>query len=447
MTTTYPVWIFDESEIPDPFGYGQGAVDAIRAMRHPKSRLPGKAFDLPPFMERIVRAIYGPCDEHGNRIVKNAVILLPRGNRKTSLGAALALLHVIGPEAVPGGQVLCAAADRKQARIAFEEAAGIVRELKTKKVTLRDSYNRLTHENGALLEALASEAGTQHGRTPAFALLDELHAWPKRDLYDVMRTGLVKTPGSLCVVISTAGRGQENIAWDVYEYARKVARGEIDDPATLPILFETDADADWRDEDVWRKANPGLAHGFPDIGGLRQLAREAEGRPLEQSAFKQLHLNVWLDGAADPWIDMGIWDEGNTGPIDLDEREGERAWIGVDLGSTSDLTCVSLAFKDDDGGFTVYPFPFAPDGAVRRRQERGEAPYVAWRDADHLITTAGDVTDYDEVERLIRDLCSRFNIHEIAFDRWNANAMMSSLLADGLPVVEHGQGSPALAAP
>lgn len=100
-------------------------------------------------------------------------------------------------------------------------------------------------------------------------LADELHAWLKRDLWDVLRTGLVKTPGSLLVVISTAGRGQNNVAHDIVDYARQVARGEVDDPATLPILFETPADADWRDESVWRAVNPGLADGFPDIDGLR----------------------------------------------------------------------------------------------------------------------------------------------------------------------------------
>jgi hypothetical protein len=44
----------------------------------------------------------------------------------THIGAALALLHTIGPERVPSGQVVLAAYDREQARIAFEEASGIV---------------------------------------------------------------------------------------------------------------------------------------------------------------------------------------------------------------------------------------------------------------------------------------------------------------------------------
>lgn len=112
---TYPHWIFDDSEIPDPFGYGERMVRFLRLLKHPKSRARGNAFELDPWQERIVRRIYGPCHDNGRRIARNVVLLLPRGNRKTSLAAGLALGHTIGPERVPGGEAIFAAADRKQA--------------------------------------------------------------------------------------------------------------------------------------------------------------------------------------------------------------------------------------------------------------------------------------------------------------------------------------------
>ncbi|MBK1836329.1 hypothetical protein JHL17_02790 [Azospirillum sp. YIM B02556] len=62
-------------------------------------------------------------------------------------------------------------------------------------------------------------------------------------------------PGSLRVVISTAGRGQQDVAHNIVDYDSQVARGEIDDPDTLPVLFETATDADWHDEVVWYRAN------------------------------------------------------------------------------------------------------------------------------------------------------------------------------------------------
>lgn len=440
---SFPSWIFDGSPIEDPFGFGERAVKFLRMLKHPKSRLPGKAFDLPEFQDRIVRRIYGPCREDGQRIVRTVVILLPRGNRKTALGAALGLLHTIGPENVTGGESLFAASDRKQARIGFEEAMGIVNEFdeeQVKRLRPVDSKNRLFNpKKGSFLEAISNDAGTHHGRTPVFALVDELHAWKKRDLWDVISTGMRKVTASLKIIITTAGRGQENIAYEIVDYARKVACGEIDDPSMLPILFETPADADWRDEAVWHRVNPGLAFGFPDIDGLRAAVREAEHRPGEREAFRQLHLNVWLDHSADPFVDMAVYDEG-AGAIDLEDMEDQPCWLGVDLSSVNDLTVIVAAWREGDDGYIVHPWFFCPADNLRGRADRDGVPFPEWAEAGLITATPGNVVDYRSVEDQVREICARFDVREIAFDPHMARNMIANLLDDGLPAVEMRQG-------
>lgn len=440
--STFPAWIFDGSEIADPMGRGERAVRWLGKLKHPKSPLPGKPFQLHPWQERIVRAIYGPRHEDGSRIVKTVVLLLPRGNRKTSLAAALALLHTIGPERVPGGEVISAAADRKQARLAYAEALGIVRTVPQAAAHTRvvDYRNRLTFpRDGSFYEAISADAGTQHGRTPAFVLADELHAWPKRDLWDVLRSGLVKQKGSLLVVATTAGRGQENVAWDIVDDARRVARGEVDDPSILPILFEAERDCDWTDEEVWHRVNPGLAHGYPDLEGLRQLAREGQRRIGDREAFRQLNLNIWLDHSADPFVDMDVYDAG-AGEVDLELLAGEPCWLGVDLSSNHDLTAVVAAWRDERGGYLVHPWFFCPEDNLRIRADRDGVPYPSWADQGFIIPTPGNVVDFRAVEDTIRGLCERFAVQEIAFDPHLARNMLNNLAEDGLPAVEMRQG-------
>ena len=94
--SAFPAWIYDASPIADPLGYGERAVQFLRRLRHPNSDAPGGAFQLAPWQERIVRRIYGPRHPDGRRIVQNVFFLVPRGNRKTSLAAALALLLLDG---------------------------------------------------------------------------------------------------------------------------------------------------------------------------------------------------------------------------------------------------------------------------------------------------------------------------------------------------------------
>ncbi|OYX13417.1 MAG: terminase [Rhizobiales bacterium 32-66-8] len=444
MTTTYPTWIFDGSEIPDPLGYGERAVRFLKALKHPKNPAPGHPFQLDPWQERIVRRIYGPRHADGTRVVKTVVLLLPRGNRKTALSAALALLHTIGPERIPGGEVISAAADRKQARLGFAEATGIVRSdarlVKAKVSDIVDSKNRITStRHGSFYEAISCDAGTQHGRTPVFVLADELHAWKKRDLWDVLRSGLVKTAGSLLVVATTGGRGQENIAHSIVDDARKVARGEVDDPSVLPILFETEKDEDWRDESVWHRVNPGLVHGYPDIEGLRQLAREGERRIGDREAFRQLNLNVWLDHSTDPFVEMAVYDEG-ADPVDLAALEGKPCWLGVDLSSTTDLTAIVAAWQDGAGGYIVHPWFFCPADNLRERADRDGVPYPAWAEQGFITPTPGNVVDFRFVEDRIRDLCQRFDVRDIAFDPHLARNTLNTLMEEGLPASEMRQG-------
>lgn len=442
MTTTplaassYPAWVFDDSPLPDPHGKGERAVQFLKALRHPKSVLPGRSFQLDRWQERIIRKIYGDTKPDGTRRIKTAMMLLPRGARKTTLGAAMCLL-ALGPERVPGSQVVSAAVDRDQARIALEEMKGIIGAHPKFEAAfqVQDTKNRITHrKTSAFYRAMSADAATAHGRTPVFALVDELHAWKRRDLWDAIKTGLVKTPGSLLVVTTTAGIGRENVAYDMYSYARQVATGVIDDEAFLPILLEADSEEDWRDESVWLRVNPGLSCDppYPDLDGMRQMVREAEHRPADREMFRQLHLNVWLDGAANPEWDLAIWDEGH-GDIDLDALAGRRMWIGVDLSKRIDLSAVVATIELDDERFAVHCMGFSPDAQLRKRADNDSAPYPLWAEQGWLTACPGDIVDRGIVEDHIRMLCDRFDVQEVVFDVALAREMMENLEADGIP--------------
>ncbi|MBN9015276.1 MAG: terminase large subunit [Rhizobiales bacterium] len=440
----YPSWVFDDSPIDDPFGYGERAVKFLRLLHHPKSTLPGRPFTLDPWLERIVRRIYGPRHPDGTRIIKTVVLLLGRGNRKTSISAALGLLHAIGPERIPGGQCLLAAYDRTQAGYGFAEACGIVREDKrlSDAVRIYDAHNsvkKLILKTGSsYLEALSSDGGTAHGRTPAFVFCDELHRWGKKgkELWEALKSGMPKTRGSLMIVATTAGRGQDDIAFETVDRARKVATGEIDDPSWLPILFETPADADWRDEAVWYRANPGLALSYQDIDGFRQLAKEAETSITARETFRNYNLNIWLDRSTSPFVDMAIYDKGDR-PIP-DDIDGLPCWIGVDCSSTTDLTAVvaCIPYGDD---YLIIPSFFCPAENLRSRSERDGAPYVTWAEQGYITPTPGTAVDYRAVESCIRNLCKRFDVQEIDFDAALAQPVMGPLLDDAFPVVEISQ--------
>lgn len=447
--SSFPEWVFDNSPIPDPLGHGERAVQFLRALRHIKSTAPGRAFTLYPWQERIIRAIYGPRDADGDRIVTRVFFYIPRGNRKTTLSAALALLHLIGPEKVPGGEIVFAAGDKRQASIAFKEAREMValdrRLMKATKIINQRNAAReiesLIRGYESKLEVVSSDGSRQNGTTPSFVLADEIHAWQEAagaEMWEVLESGISKGRNGLMVTATTAGRGATGFAADQYAYARDVAAGKVVDPSLLPIMFEMQEGDDWTDEKVWHRCNPGLADGFQDLKDLRNKVRRAQNLPAAGYAFQQYHLNKWQGNSRDPLFDLAVYDRRKLGD-DESDLEQLPAYIGVDLSQTGDLSSVSIAFRHDDGQITLRNRCFVPAADLKAKGEKDRAPYQEWADAGLIDVCPAGIIDEKQVEDYIRELCATYDVQEIAVDPHLANKMMQNLADDSLPVFQHPQ--------
>ncbi len=442
----YPEWLFDGSPIPDPLGHGERAVQWLRRNKHPKNPAPGHPFQLAEWQERIIRAIFGPRNPDGGRIIKKVVIQLGRGSRKTALAAAIVLLCLFGPEAMPGALIQSAAFARKQARELFEEVSLIVsQDTRYKKVArLRDYKSQIQNAKiRTRYEAVSSEGLGQHGSTPSVVVADELHAWTTekhRELWRVLSSALDKTDNGLMVVLTTAGRGQETLAYKEVAAAKKIQLGELKDPHVLPVIFEASADADWKDEAVWHKLLPGLKDGYPSLRALKERKIKAEYSVIEREILQQLYLGVWMNQSASPFVEMTAYDRCGAVPVDFDSLKGKPCFLGVDLSQVSDLTAVVAAWPTDDKGYIIRPFFFCPADVLAKKSRVEGVNYQEWVKAGFITPTPGSAVDYDFVEAEIRRLCREYDVRQIAFDPWRAKQTQQNLVADSLPVVDFRQG-------
>lgn len=462
-----PEWVYDDSPIPDPYGRGEKAVLWLKRLKHPKNPAPGHPFQIDPPFERIIRRIYGPrhiedqfddatgirIARKGQRIVRRVHLRLPRGNRKTSLGAAISLLHLIGPERSPASRIVSAAASHQQAMELFNEAAMIVdndkRLLKHLRVYPGSSRTSITFpRNRGIYKAVAADGNTLHGGTFALVLADEVHVWEGnagRRLWGALESAAVKIPDALFVTMTTAGRGQDNLAFEQDAYAVAVQKGEIDDPATLPVVFGLEKDDDWTDEASWLRVNPGMRYGYPDLASYRDAAQKAMKSPSNRDFFLQFNLNIWLEKTTSPFIEMDVFDKGAR-PVP-DDIDGLPCWIGVDMSRSTDLSVVVGCVKRKDE-YIVLPYVFCPESDIAKRGDRDGVNYVSWADAGYITPTAGNSIDHQAVADCIRALTQRFDVKEINFDPAYASNVMGPLTDEGLPTATMRQGwvtqSPAL---
>ena len=418
------------------------AVAFIENLCHTKGTWAGKPFELIDWQEQIIRDLFGTLKANGYRQFNTAYIEIPKKQGKSELAAAVALLLTCG-DGEERAEVYGCAADRQQAAIVFDVAADMVRMCPalSKRVKILASQKRLIYTpTNSFYQVLSAEAYSKHGFNIHGVVFDELHTQPNRKLFDVMTKGSGDARMQpLYFLITTAGTDTHSICYETHQKAKDIIEGRKIDPTFYPVIYGADESDDWTDPKVWKKANPSLDITV-GIDKVKAACESAKQNPGEENAFRQLRLNQWVKQAV-RWMPMEKWDK-CAFAVDEDELEGRVCYGGLDLSSTTDITSFVLVFPplDDEDKYIILPYFWIPEDNLTVRVNRDHVPYDVWERQGFLQTTEGNVVHYGFIEQFIERLGERFNIREIAFDRWGAVQMVQNLEGMGFTVVPFGQG-------
>ena len=387
------------------------AVRFIEMLRHTKGKWAGKRFWLLPWQEQIIRDIFGIVDEAGHRQFRTAYVEIGKKNGKSELAAAVARQMVdMTPSLLKRSKIMTAG----------------------KRI--------VNYRNSGFYQVLSAEVGTKHGLNVSGLVLDEVHAQPNRQLYDVLTKGSGDAREQpLYFLITTAGTDRESICYELHMKALDIMAGRKIDHTFYPVVYGLADDDDWTDERNWYKANPSLGQTI-QIDRVRDMFREAIDNPAEENVFKQLRLNMWVSSLT-RFIPEQIYDLGNI-PIDMESLKGRDCYGGLDLSSTGDITAFVLMFppRTQEEKYILLPFFWIPEDTIPLRVRRASVPYDVWHQQGYIQATEGNVIHYGFIEKFIEDLGKQYHICEIAFDRWGATQMVQDLEGMGFTVVPFGQG-------
>lgn len=422
--------------------YADFAVAFIESLCHTKGTWAGKRFELMDWQEQIIRDLFGILKPNGYRQFNTAYIEIPKKNGKSELAAAVALLLTCG-DGEQRAEVYGAAADRQQASIVFDVAADMVRMCPAlnKRVKILASQKRLIYEpTNSFYQVLSAEAYSKHGFNVHGVVFDELHSQPNRKLYDVLTKGSGDARMQpLFFLITTAGTDIHSICYEVHQKAQDIIDGRKIDPTFYPVIFGADDTEDWTSPKVWKKCNPSLGETI-GMDKVKTACESAKQNPSEENSFRQLRLNQWVKQAV-RWMPMDKWDK-CAFAVNEDDLRGRVCYGGLDLSSTTDITAFVLVFPpfDEEDKYVIIPYFWIPEDTLDLRVKRDHVPYDVWERQGYLQTTEGNVVHYGYIEKFIEELGKKFNIREIAFDRWGAVQMVQNLEGMGFTVVPFGQG-------
>lgn len=400
----------------------------------PSGKGAGKPLKLRPWQKWFIRDVYGPLNRKGSRLVRRAILCIARKNGKSFLTAALALVHLVGPESVPNGEIYSAATERKQAGIIFKYAAQIVRaspELLSVIKIVDSTKTMVYYGNGSTFEAVSAEAGSKYGFNPTVVIYDELAQARNRDLHDALDTSMAAREEPLFIVISTQSKDPLHILSQLIDDGLSGR-----DPTTVCHLYaipdDADEDAIFTDKKLWKLANPALGD-FRSLPEMRTMAKRARRLPDFEASFRNLYLNQRVD-AKSPIIPRLEWVGCKDEYI---VEDSEEIYLGLDLSGKTDLTALVGVTVSD--GSRVLAWFWKPEASLKDHETRDRVPYATWVKQGFIETTPGRTVQYDWVVTRLAEIAARYTVKGMAFDRWRIDNFKNDCDRVGLDVYVDGK--------
>lgn len=351
----------------------------------------------------------------------------------TSLVAAIFLyLLICDGEANPS--LILSANSFRQSQIMYSMCSNYLRSIDQKGKYFRRYRDRILFpKNDGKIQTVASEPQKLDGENCSAFACDELHEAVDSKMWDVLATSCGSRDQSLGVAVTTAGFNKNGYCYQFRKSNIEVLEGKKTDDTLFCLIYTLDDEDDWCDESNWIKANPNLNVSVKEEF-IEQQVNQAQNNPTQEVSVRTKLLNQWLDSSSS-WIPMSFVDK-SFAKVELEEFRDEYCYVGVDLGSVSDLTAVSVMIPKDDKIY-VKNWAFVPEAAMDGTPN--SMRYRQFRNQGDLIVTDGNVCDYDRIIKLLEDIQEVCPIRKIAYDQWNATQWAIEMTEKGFPLLPFSQ--------
>tara|TARA_R110001632_G_scaffold183149_1_gene303258 strand:- start:1972 stop:3663 length:1692 start_codon:yes stop_codon:yes gene_type:complete len=421
-------------------------------LKHYKGECSGKSFKLEPWQEFVFGSIYGWLNKSKHWRFHYVYLEVPRKNGKTTMAAAGAAFDCAMVENT-GAEVYCVATKEDQAKLLYNDVLAYIHqseELQEMFEVLQGRSTLYARETSrtSFIKPLGADSKRHDGLNPVSVYADELHAWPKRELWDVMEDAFGARKQYHMIAITTAGHDKNGICFEERKHLVEILEGNIKSEDKFGIIYTVDKENqdNWSAEEVWRAANPNLGVG-KNVEYMLSQCQKVSQMPSKLNTFLNKQLNIWTD-VAQAWLRSEDWLSGSKQFNDTD-LIGKMCYAGIDLARVNDLSAVAYYFPAQDGLEKPHTFVdfFLPEENIDAKATKDRVPYRVWQREGHLNLTAGKTTDWDFIRHSVLKRNGQFAIQGVGYDRHFAGELVSSLEKEKVKMKPFGMGYLSMATP
>lgn len=412
--------------------------------KHSKGQWAGKPVILDLWQKAMIQSIFGFVDDNGIRRYREVFVIVARKNGKSTLLSAIGL-YMLFADGEGGAQVCCVAGKKDQAKIVFDEAKNMVSQsaLLQKHIRKRksDLYVDLTFST---FEPLASDSNTLDGLNMHCGILDEVHAWKDRNIYDVSKQSMGARQQPILFTISTAGFVRENIYDDLDELSSDILYDKKEDERFISFDYELDERKEWTNPKMWQKANPGLGT-IKSLEYLQEQVKRAKNDKNYLPTLLTKDFNIKETGVGS-WLTFETIN--NQEKFDLENLRNCYGIGGVDLSSVGDLTCASCLIMKE-GKLFLRQMYFIPEARATQKEKEDKVPYSIWQKDGYIRFCAGTMVNFSDVTAWYNELRNKYSIYTlwVGYDPWGANQWAEEMKQNGYVLEEVIQGAKTMSTP
>jgi phage terminase large subunit-like protein len=442
-------------DIPYVFSqpHADHAINFIQKMKHVEGKLANKPFllaDHQVFKTSLVYGWLGRHEDTGDVVRRYTRVydeIARKGGKSTYLGA-VGNYSLIG-EREEGAQVYSAATKLSQAKVVHRASRRMMNKflaepenmvLKPKIEVLKDSITFFPTDS--FYWPLPSTAETLDGLNPYVSLIDEVHEHQDDELIKVIETGMGSRIQPLLWMITTAGFNIYGPAYQIRSNVVKVLKGITIDNRSLCFIHTIDEGDDWKDKSVWIKSNPtiGITPYWSYMNDQFTKAINDGGRAEIQ--FKTKNLNIWTT-SGDTWLKDEDWVATSPKPYDQKMLKGRACWVGMDLSSNKDLTCLVAVFPptESDPKYRVLCQFYCPEDTIPERSKSDKVNYDIWASDKFIKPIPGKVIDYKYVFETLKEWKQLYNIKKLEYDPTFAYQLVDEIERMGIKCETYGQNT------
>lgn len=361
--------------------------------KHSKGKWGGRPIELELWQQAFIAASFGFVHKiDGTRQYREVLLVVARKNGKSTIASGLGL-YLQTADGEPGAEVYAVATKKDQAKLVWADAKRMVNKSPALRKRIKPLVSELRADfNDSTFKPLGSDSETLDGLNVHGALMDEIHAWKDKNLYDVIVDGTSAREQPLIFMITTAGTIRESVYDMKYDEAVMLLNGLADpdgykDERFLPIIYELDKREEWMDENAWQKANPGLDT-IKRRDTLRTKVNKAKSNPMLVKNLVTKDFNV-PETTSEAWLTFE--ELNNTDTFDVQQLKPKYGIGGTDLSKTTDLTAAKVIFMvKGDPHIYVNQMYWLPEELLEARAKEDRIPYDLWHERGLLRVTPGN---------------------------------------------------------